>query len=161
MQDETTTPQIPAQDVSALPQWAQDELSQARSEAAKYRVEKKDAVEAAKAEVETEWKSKYETLEQTFNEAKSEVDEGRLEVVKLKAALEAGIDSDKVVTFASLLKGGTEDELKAHADEVKKLFAAPAPESKDPAIDPSQGSGNPLPLNGDPLINSIMRVINK
>lgn len=148
--------------VADLPQWAQDEISEARAEAAKYRTEKKDAVEAAKGEVEGTYKSKVEELEAQLASKDAEVDSSRTEVVKLKAALEAGIDSDKVMSFASLLKGDTEDELKSHAAEVKELFGSTseAPK-KDPAHDPSQGSGNHKPLNGDPLLEAVMGIVNK
>lgn len=150
-------------EVSDLPQWAQDKIAEANAEAAKYRVEKKDAVETAKSEVEAEWKSKYEALEGQIAAKESETTEARTEVAKLKAALEVGIESDKVITFASLLKGDNEDQLKSHADEVKELFVTQAPpqDPKDPPRDPSQGSGNPLPLNGDPLLNAVMGVVNK
>lgn len=160
---DTTITLADLKEVSDLPQWAQDKIAEANAEAAKYRVEKKDAVEAGKAEVEAEWSSKFEALESQIQDKESAIAESRTEVSKLKAALETGIESDKVMTFASLLKGDTEDELKAHADEVKQLFAAQAPASdpKDPPRDPSQGSGNPLPLNGDPLLNAVMGVLKK
>lgn len=147
--------------VADLPQWAQDEISSARNEAARYRTEKNEAVEAAKAEVEASWKSKVEELEKAKADAETASVESRSEVTKLKAALGAGIESDKVLSFASLLKGETEDELKSHADEVKALFGAGSPASpeKTPAVDPSQGSGNTLPLNGDPLLDSIKRAV--
>lgn len=150
-------------EVSDLPQWAQDKIAEANAEAAKYRVEKKEAVEAGKAEVAAEWESKVEALEAQIQDKDKAEAESRTEVAKLKAALATGIESDKVLTFASLLKGDTEDELKAHADEVKQLFAAEAPagDPKDPPRDPSQGSGNTLPLNGDPLLNAVMGVLKK
>lgn len=161
MSNDDTTPTPTSQDPDQLPQWARDQISEANAQAAKYRVEKNEAVQAAKDEVEQTWKSKVEELEAQLQGKSAEVDTARTEVIKLKAALEAGIDSDKVMTFASLLKGETEDELKSHAEEVKALFNAPAPDPKDPPTDPSQGSGNPLPLNGDPLLNAVMGVINK
>lgn len=149
--------------VADLPQWAQDKIADANAEAAKYRVEKNDAVAAAKAEVEAEWQTKVTELETKVASTESEAGNSRTEVAKLKAALAAGIDSDKVLTFASLLQGDTEDELKSHADEVKALFTASAPpaDPKDPPVDPSQGSGNPLPLNGDPLLQAVMGIVNK
>lgn len=165
MTDTTGTTQVNTdpQSDDTLPQWARDQISQANAQAAKYRTEKNDAVEAAKAEVEQEWTSKFQQLEEQITGKDTELSAARTEVVKLKAALEAGIDSDKVMTFASLLKGETEDELKSHAEEVKKLFAAPetpAPKN-DPAHDPSQGSGNPLPLNGDPLLAAVTKIVGK
>ena len=158
--NETTTNET--QDQGSLPQWARDQITEANAQAAKYRVEKNDAVEAAKSEVENEWKSKYEALEAQIADKDTEVNSSRTEVAKLKAALEAGIDSDKVVSFAALLQGSTEDELRSHADEVKSLFTtSAAPAGNPPAQDPSQGSGNPLPLNGDPLLDAVMGIVNK
>lgn len=148
-------------EVADLPQWAQDEIKEVREEAAKYRTEKSSAVEAAKAEVESSWKVKVEELEGQLSATTQQIDSERTEVTKLKAALEAGIESEKVLSFASLLKGDTEDELKNHADEVKQLFASsePTTPTRTPAVDPTQGSGNPLPLNGDPLLDSIKKVV--
>lgn len=158
---DTTFTLADIKEVSDLPQWAQDELKSVRDEAAKYRTEKASAVEAAKAEAESSWQAKVEELETALAEKESSVTETRTEVTKLKAALGAGIEGDKVLSFASLLKGESEEELKAHADEVKQLFAAsePATPATTPAVDPSQGSGNPLPLNGDPLLAAVSKAV--
>lgn len=158
---DTTITLSDLKEVSDLPQWAQDTIAEANAEAAKYRVEKKDAVEAGKAEVEASWKTKVEELEASIADRESAMSEARTDVTKLKAALEAGIDTEKVLSFASLLKGDTEEELKSHAEEVKQLFAVsdPATPPKTPAVDPSQGTGNPLPLNGDPLLAAVSKAV--
>lgn len=163
MTDSIETPAPTSQDTDALPQWARDQISEANAQAARLRIDKNAAVEAAKAEVETEWKTKFEGLEATIAAKDDETNSARTEVAKLKAALTAGIDSDKVVSFAALLQGSDEDELSSHAEEVKKLFTVSddTPASNPPAKDPSQGSGNPLPLNGDPLLNAVMGIVNK
>lgn len=158
---EETTPVAPSQDSNALPDWAREQISTANAQAAKYRNEKKDAVEAAKAEVENEWSVKYSQLEESMSAKDEEISSQRLEVDKLKAALETGISSDKVLSFASLLKGENADELKSHAEEVKALMGdSETPPPAPSATDPTQGQGNHLPLNGDPLLAAITKIVN-
>lgn len=158
---EATGTVAPSQDSNALPDWAREQISTANAQAAKYRNEKKDAVEAAKAEVENEWSVKYGELEASIAEKDTELSNQRLETDKLKAALEAGISSDKVLSFASLLKGENADELKSHAEEVKALMGdSDLPPANPPATDPTQGQGNHLPLNGDPLLEAVTRIVN-
>ena len=85
----------------------------------------------------------------------------RHEVDKLKAAIEAGIANDKVLDFADLLKGDNPEELKSHADKLKSLFTNNEQKSeKQAATDPTQGQGNSLPLNGDPLLNALKSKLN-
>lgn len=158
---EATGTVAPSQDPNALPDWAREQISTANAQAAKYRNEKKDAVEAAKAAVENEWSVKYGELEASIADKDTELSTQRLETDKLKAALEAGISSDKVLSFASLLKGENADELKSHAEEVKALMGdSDLPPANPPATDPTQGQGNHLPLNGDPLLEAVTRIVN-
>lgn len=146
-----------------LPEWAQQKIAEANAEAAKYRVEKKDAVEAAKQEVTTEFEAKIAALGEQIELEKQEAGNSRTEVQKIKAALAAGVASDKVLSFADLLKGETEEELTTHAEEVKKLFTADDTSKKSRATDHSQGSGSGsvTPLNGDPLLQKVMAVVNR
>lgn len=143
-----------------LPDWARDQITKANAEAAKYRTEKKEAVEAAKAEVTASFTSKIEELEAQIKAKEEEGVAARYEVDRLKVALEAGIDADKVTKFAGLLKGTTSEEMKSHAEELKELFTnAEQPAKRSPALDPTQGTGNPLPLNGDPLLAAVMKSV--
>lgn len=146
-----------------IPDHFRKELKEARADAAKYRTEKKEAVAQAREEVEASFKSKVEELEAQIQQQGAELANSRTETVKLKAALQAGIEVDKVESFADLLKGETEEELKSHAEELKKLFVTePSAPAKRKATDPTQGSqGDPLPLNGDPLLEAITNVINR
>lgn len=146
-----------------LPEWAQSKIAEANAEAAKYRVEKKDAVEAAKQEVTTEFEAKIAALEEQIELEKQEAGNSRTEVQKIKAALAAGVASDKVLSFADLLKGENEEELTSHAEEVKKLFVTDEANTKSRATDHSQGSGSGsvTPLNGDPLLQKVMSVVNR
>ena len=149
--------------VDVLPDWAREKLTKANSEAAKYRTEKKEAVEQARQEVADSFSEKVEKLEALVAERDSEIEAGRHEADKLRAAIEAGISNDKLFTFADLLKGDDPEALKSHAEELKQLFVVEdQARVKQSAVDPSQGTGgNHLPLNGDPLLDSVMAVINK
>ena len=60
-----------------LPEWAQTKIAEANAEAAKYRVEKKDAVEAAKQEVTTEFEAKIAALEEQIELEKQEAGNSR------------------------------------------------------------------------------------
>lgn len=143
-----------------LPQWARDQITKANNQAAKYRTEKNEAVEAAKKEVEDSFASKIEELEAAGQKANEEVTASRHEVDRIKAALEAGIATDKVLSFADLLKGENPDELRSHAESLKELFGTNEAPRTSKATDPSQGQGNThLPLNGDPLLEAVMRKI--
>lgn len=149
--------------VDVLPDWAREKLTKANNEAAKYRTEKNEAVEKAKQEVTESFTEKVEALEAQVAERDSEIQSGRHEVDKLRAAIDAGISNDKIFTFADLLKGENPEELKSHAEELKKLFVVEEKKpAKQSATDPSQGSGGDhLPLNGDPLLDSVMAIVNK
>lgn len=150
--------------VDVLPDWAREKLTKANNEAAKYRTEKNEAVEKAKQEVTDSFTGKVEALEAQVAERENEIASSRNEKDRIKAAIEAGIANDKIFTFADLLKGETPEELRSHAEELKSLFTVQDdnPKKKTSATDPSQGTGNDhLPLNGDPLLESVMAVINK
>ncbi|AEV52086.1 hypothetical protein [Rhodococcus phage RGL3] len=154
------TPSTEAEKVEDLPQWAQTLISETRAEAAQHRTEKQSAVETAKAALADEHTAAIAALNVKVTETETERDGARLEVTKLKAALAVGIDGERAIGFAELLKGDNEDQIKSHADEVRKLFGDNKP-AHVPATDPSQGSGNktPLPLNGDPLLDAIKKKV--
>lgn len=149
--------------VDVLPDWAREKLTKANNEAAKYRTEKNEAVEKAKQEVADSFTEKVEALEAQVAERDSEIESGRRETEKLRAAIEAGITNDKIFAFADLLKGDNPEEFKSHAEELKELFVVEeAAPTKQSAVDPSQGNGSKhLPLNGDPLLDSVMAIVNK
>lgn len=146
-----------------LPEWAREQITKANNEAAKYRVEKNEAVEAAKKEVTDSFTEKIAELEAQIEAEKLETNGSRTEVAKLKAAINAGITADKVETFAGLLKGETEDELRSHAEELKSLFTTDEQPKSVKATDPSQGQGasSATPLNGDKLLTDILKIVNK
>lgn len=145
-----------------LPDWAREQITKANNQAAKYRTEKNEAVEAAKAEVTADFQKRVSELEAQIEEREGELGSSRHEVDRLKVAIQAGIDSSKVISFSELLKGDSPEELVSHAEELKKLFTTDEQQkSSSKATDPSQGSGNTLPLNGDPLLAAVSRLVNK
>jgi len=140
--------------VDALPEWARNEIAEARQEAARFRVQKNEAVNEAKESVKTQFESQIADLQNKLGATEDELSSKNVELLKLHAAIEADIPTKYLAKFASLLKGSTVEELTAHAQEVKGLFGNT--ESPVRAVDPSQGSGNNnIPLNGDPLLASL------
>jgi chromosome segregation ATPase len=128
-----------------LPEWAQRELTDVRQEAARYRNEKKEALSAVET-TKAEFESKFTDLNDKLNNKE-------LELLKLKAALAAKVPGESAEEFAGLLKGEDFDSLKAHAENVKAMFAAF--NKPDAPVDHSQGTGNNTSLNGDPLLESL------
>jgi len=126
--------------VSELPQWAQDELSRARSDAASYRARLKDA----KSEVETEVRKEYDgKLTEATNKnttLQNELTDSKLFGLKIDVAIDAGVPGESLKTFADRLRGNTIDEIKADAEAVVKAFGVGAPAGR--AIDRSAGLGN-------------------
>lgn len=131
-----------------LPDWAKTELAEARAEAAKYRVEKNQAVDQAKADAAAAYMTEKAELEGKLSKSESNL-------LRLRIAVGAKVPADKIETFAERLQGETEDELRSDAEKLKELFASPEKSGPDPAVDPLQGSGNHLPLNGDPMLQAL------
>lgn len=155
----TTTPDNTA-DIERLTK----ALADANAEAAKYRHEKKDAVEAAKQEVTESFNARIAELEAELAAKDTDVVSARNDAAKLRATIKAGIDTDKALDFADLLKGENEDELVSHAETLKNLFAPGNPgATKQAPVDPSQGiTGKTVPpLNGDPILAAIERAVNR
>lgn len=162
MNDTTETTTTP--DNSAEIERLTKAVADANAEAAKYRVEKKEAVEAAKQEVTESFNARIAELEAELTAKDSDATAARADATKLRAAIKADIETSKVLDFADLLKGETEDELVSHAESLKNLFASDNPGvTKQPPVDPSQGvTGKTVPpLNGDPILAAIERAVNR
>lgn len=160
MSEETTTtetvtpaaPEAPRQETFSL-----DYVQGLRQEAAKYRTEKNDAVAAAKAELAANYDKALAAKDSEFESLKSEMSARELELVKLRAALSAGIPSEDVLEVVTLVQGEDEESISESVNRVKALIGK-AP-SKDRPVDPSQGSSNAIPLNGDPLLESLKKIV--
>jgi hypothetical protein len=146
----TTPATTPADDAEATteaattktPEWYESELSKVRDEAARQRVAKREAAEAAKAETSTEYEAKLAAAGTAHEATKVQLTRAQTELAKLHTALDANVPADKVKAFASALQGSTPEELKAHAAELNKLFGTVPAVTNDEPVDHSQGLGN-------------------
>ncbi len=158
MSDDTATPETAVEaPVAQQETFGLDYVQQLRNEAAKYRTERNEAVERAKADVIKDYESKISEREAAFNELQGESSARSLELLKLKAVLSEGIPSEDVLDVAALIQGSDEATVSESVKRVKSLLdKAPA---RERPVDPSQGTGNVLPLNGDPLLESVKRMV--
>jgi len=127
------------QNTDALPDWARRAISDANAEAAKYRLKAQTAAEEAKAETKKAYDDQLRALASEKTSISEERDKANIGLTKLKVAIAAEVPGEQAVVFADLLKGNTEDELKAHADQLKSMFGTPA--GRQRATDKSQGAG--------------------
>lgn len=89
------------------------------------------------------------------------IDTSNITPKAIEVALAADIPREHIMTFASLLKGETVEELAKHALTLKSLFIQQEPEPKfDKATDRSQGMGGSTAFRPeDPLLESLIRVV--
>lgn len=167
MSDSNTT-ETEAEKIARL----ESQLSEARSQAAKYRVEKRTVAEDLRAQLEADHKAELEAAQAKTKADQetlaAEFNKSQATVARLQAALTTVFDEktvERVVEMASRLVGNTPDELKADAERAKALFGleSKSQPTKAPAVDPSQGLGNQsaAPLNGDPLLQAVTGILNK
>ncbi|AIS73688.1 scaffolding protein [Mycobacterium phage Panamaxus] len=133
-----------------------------RQEAAKYRNEKKDAVEAAKTEARAETIREYEEKaaekDATISDLQSKLNDSTLELTKLKAVVEAKIPVEDILDVVTLVQGTDEETVSESVKRVKALLDK-APASQSP-VDHTQGAGGGVvPLNGDPVLNVLKRAV--
>jgi hypothetical protein len=158
MSDETQTETASVPEpTSKVETFSKEYVQELRNEAAKYRTEKNDAVEKARADVIKDYEAKLSEKDGTFNEIQSELSVRGLELLKIKAVVSAGIPTEDVLDVVTLIQGSDEDTISESVKRVKSLIGK-APERERP-VDPSQGSGNHLPLNGDPLLETVRRIV--
>jgi hypothetical protein len=160
--DNTTTAETPAAAPEAHPApetFSKEYVQELRNEAAKYRTQKNEAIEATKAALSQQFQGQLAEKDVYITELKNELSATQLELEKIRTALEAKVPSDKVLAFASILQGSDPDAIKASAASATELFGGLI--STSPAYDPTQGSGNSghMPLNGDPLLNALKRIV--
>ncbi|AZS11985.1 scaffolding protein [Mycobacterium phage Zetzy] len=137
--------------------FSRDYVEELRRENAGLRVSKKEAVEAAKAEVIREYEAKAAEKDTTITELQTSLSDRDLELLKIKAVLGAEVPTEDVLDVVSLIQGTDEDSVSESVKRVKALLGkAPA---KSPAFDPTQGSGSHIPLNGNPLLDALKRAV--
>lgn len=155
----TGTPADAAQEAHPSPEmYPKEYVQELRNEAARYRTQKNEAVEATKAAVTAEFTAKLAEKDVQITELSQQLQNAQLELEKLSVAVELGVPSDKVRAFAAILQGSDKDAITASAASAKELFGGLTTPS--PAYDPTQGAGGgDLPLNGDPLLNALKKVV--
>ena len=159
MSEETTTTEtVPAaQEAPKQETFSLDYVQGLRQEAAKYRTEKNEAVAAAKAELAAKYDQALAAKDSEFEAIRNDMSAREIELVKLRTALQAGIPSEDVLEVVELVQGQDEESISESVNRVKQLIGK-AP-TRDRPVDPSQGSGNTLPLNGDPLLESLKKIV--
>lgn len=136
--DNTKVTETPETKQETLPEWARKQISEANAEAAKYRTERNNIEAETKAKLSAEFDAQLKTLSDEKSAIAAERDNNAVNFKKLNVALAAGVPGETAVKFADLLKGSTDEELAAHAEELKSMFGTP---TKIAAIDPSHGAG--------------------
>lgn len=138
MSEENTSETTPVEQNNRqeLPDWARKEISDANSEAAKYRKKAQTAAEEAKAEVTASFNDQFKALSDEKSAVLAERDTASSQYNKLVAALQAGVPGDTALEFAPLLQGSNVDEYKAHAEKLKGMFG---PGTKQKAVDRTAG----------------------
>jgi hypothetical protein len=71
--------------------------------------------------------------------------------------LSEGIPTEDVLDVVSLVQGADEETVSESVKRVKSLIGRKPP--ADRPVDPSQGTGNVLPLNGDPLLEMVKSMV--
>jgi len=122
-----------------LPEWGRRAIAEANAEAAKYRVKAQTAADEAKAAAKVEYDAQLQALAQEKTSVITERDNAVTGLTKLKVAIAADVPGEQAVAFADLLKGSTEDELNAHAKQLKEMFGTPA--GRQRATDRTQSAG--------------------
>jgi membrane protein involved in colicin uptake len=134
----TQTTTTTTQDESTLPQWARDAISSANAEAAKYRVQAKQAAEDARAKANQDWETKFKTVADEKSETAKERDAMALDLVKMRVAVSSDVPRDQLSDFVDLLQGSTEEEFKASAAKILQFGGSGGTKATKP-VDRSQG----------------------
>jgi hypothetical protein len=141
--------------------FSKEYVQELRNEAAKYRSKVKTSVEETKAAMQAEFEAKLAAKDTELSEVTSNFSSKELELGKLRIAMRT-LDQDtasRAEKLAELLKGETEEDVTASAKSAYELFGG-FKTGPVPATDPSQGRGSAtLPLNGDPLLASLKRIV--
>lgn len=155
----TTETEAPAQEAAPkTPEtFSLEYVQELRNQAAKYRTEKKSAADSAKAEVTKEFETVLAERESAVATVREELDNANLELLKLKSVLAEGVSSSHALDVAALVQGTDAESVSASVARVKSLIGA-SPEKARP-VDPTQGSGSTIPLNGDPILEKLKRMV--
>jgi hypothetical protein len=154
MSDNESTPEVtpaaeapaapkPAAPSNDLPDWAREQISSANSEAATFRVKLKEETKQRKA-----LEDQIAALSTEKSSAASSLSSIQTDFDKLVTDIKAEVPHDHIFSFAKTLQGSSEDELSAHAAELKSMFGISQGPSR--AVDRSQGKGSAAEQKTDP-----------
>ena len=134
-------------------------VKELRQEAAAARVAKKEAVEAAEKALREAHAAELADRDTAYTELQNELGKAWIELEKLQTTIDLKVPSDKVAAFVSILQGTDKESIQASAKSAYELAGGFA--SKPSAFDPTQGFGgrDPLPLNGDPILEAIRKAV--
>ena len=142
---EITTPAVVPNTVQDLPEWAQKQIKDLRSENAKHRTSAKAAEKAAdeaarkQAEEQGEFKRLYEETKEKLEATQNETQALQRAVLRDKVAREVGLPAE----LAGRLTGDTEEEIKADAET---LLAAIPKSGSTAGTDAQNGTGGATPV---------------
>jgi hypothetical protein len=140
---EATGNEAERETVEDLPEFAQKIIKALRSEAATHRHKARMAADKA-ATLEQETAS----LHAAKTHAESDLASARMDLVRLRAALAAGVRPELAEDFAARLHGSTEEEIRADAERLKNTFGVAARRG-----DPSQGASGGTAMTDHPMTN--------
>jgi hypothetical protein len=163
MADEPTTDTTEATATADLGTTPENDLGEAGKKALAAERAAKKAAEKQLSEL-TKRLQEYEDRDKTEAQklaeraaaAEQERDALMLTALRQRVALEKGLPAQ----LADRLKGSTEEEMSADADELLALVpATDLTAAPGPRPDLSQGARSALALNGDPLLQSVKNVL--
>lgn len=137
-------------------------VKELRQEAAAARVAKKDAVDAAVAALKAEHAQALADKDVAYTELQNELGAAWIELQKVYTSLDAKVPSEKVRQFTAILQGTDEESIGASAKANLELIGGFDTKPTAPNFfDPTQGRGgkDPIPLNGDPILNAMKSVL--
>lgn len=138
--------------VTELPEWAQNELSRARNDAATYRTKLRET-EKSLSETQAELNS---TVDRTA-ELEVKLNDVEISGLKLEAALEVGVPGEHLKAFADRLRGNNSDELKADAEAAMAMFGVTQSNTQARATDPTAGLGNQPKKTGESAFGDFVK----
>ncbi|AGT14265.1 head scaffolding protein [Mycobacterium phage Adzzy] len=135
-------------------------VKELRQEAAKARVDKKDAVDAAVKLANDAHAAEIAARDTRITELENELGTAWIELQKLHTSLAAKVPSDKVLAFVEILQGTDAESIGESAKKNLELIGG-FDRKPVPGFDPTQGFGgrDPLPLNGDPILDAMCGVL--
>jgi hypothetical protein len=150
---ETETEAPEAEDEGKL--FDRETVQKLRSEAAKHRAAKNQAVQTLEAST-AEWTTKFTEANDTIADLSARLSAAELSTHKYAAMIEAGIPTDSMPDIIALVTGNDPDSIAESVAAAKRLMGR---QVREPAVDPYQGSCNDMALNSDELEDTLRRAV--